>query len=139
MSAVSRTIGKTSKAKKVNGSATRVRATSTKAIAVRQADDAPGKRAGRLPLPKGLPPKAARALEAAAQALLDAGLPPHTLLQELHEVLLLECLQRADGNYAAAASLFGPSRQSVQQYANSPLRDARWRQYQQNRRRKRAD
>ncbi|MCK6548797.1 hypothetical protein L6R52_23335 [Myxococcota bacterium] len=36
----------------------------------------------------------------------------------------------------AAALRFGPSRQSVQQYANSPLRDARWRPYQQNRRKK---
>ncbi|MCC7384727.1 MAG: hypothetical protein IT384_22955 [Deltaproteobacteria bacterium] len=61
-------------------------------------------------------------------------MPPHRLLQEVHELLLLRCLQEADGNYAAAAEMFGPSRQSVQQYANSPLRDGRWRPYQQNRR-----
>ena len=50
----------------------------------------------------------------------------------------MRCLKEADGNYAAAATLFGPSRQSVQQYANSSLRDDRWKPYQQNRRRKRA-
>ena len=55
----------------------------------------------------------------------------------LHESLLLRCLKEAGGNYAAAAAMFGPSRQSVQQYANSPLRDARWKPYQQNKRKKR--
>ena len=86
---------------------------------------------------KGMSPKAATAVRAAADALWGVGDPkPHTLLQELHEVLLLRCLEEAEGNYAAAASLFGPSRQSVQQYANSPLRDARWKPYQQNRRRR---
>lgn len=85
---------------------------------------------------KGLSPKAAAAVKAAADALWGVGDPkPHPLLQELHEVLLLRCLEEAEGNYAAAAALFGPSRQSVQQYANSPLRDARWKPYQQNRRR----
>lgn len=87
---------------------------------------------------KGLTPRATRALREAAEALWAVGNPkPHALLQELHETLLLRCLDEADGNYAGAASLFGPSRQSVQQYANSPLRDARWKAYQQNRRKKR--
>ena len=87
---------------------------------------------------RGLTPKATRALRDAAEALWAVGTPkPHDLLQELHETLLLRCLDEADGNYAGAASLFGPSRQSVQQYANSPLRDARWKAYQQNRRKKR--
>lgn len=86
---------------------------------------------------KGMSPKAGGAVKAAADALWSVGDPkPHTLLQELHEVLLLRCLEEAEGNYAAAAALFGPSRQSVQQYANSPLRDARWKPYQQNRRRR---
>lgn len=73
----------------------------------------------------------------AAELLWDAGVTPHRLLQEVHEILLLRCLEQANGNYAAAADLFGPSRQSVQQYANSPLRDARWKSYQQNRRKTR--
>jgi len=85
-----------------------------------------------------LTPKANAAVKKAADALWEVGVPPHTLLQELHEVLLLRCLKEAEGNYAAAAALFGPSRQSVQQYANSPLRDERWKAYQQNRRRSRA-
>ena len=87
---------------------------------------------------KSLNPKAQAAVKKAAELLWGIGVPPHHLLQELHEVLLLRCLKDADGNYAAAASLFGPSRQSVQQYANSSLRDERWKPYQQNRRKKRA-
>ena len=87
---------------------------------------------------KSLNPKAQAAVKKAAELLWGIGVPPHHLLQELHEVLLLRCLKEADGNYAAAASLFGPSRQSVQQYANSSLRDDRWKPYQQNRRKKRA-
>ncbi|HJL41504.1 MAG TPA: hypothetical protein RMG48_09385 [Myxococcales bacterium LLY-WYZ-16_1] len=90
-----------------------------------------------VPGSKALKPRANKAVKEAADALWGVGVPPHTLLQELHEVLLLRCLEEADGNYAAAASLFGPSRQSVQQYANSSLRDERWRPYQQNRRRTR--
>ena len=87
---------------------------------------------------KGLSPRATRALREAAESLWAVGSPkPHALLQELHETLLLRCLDEADGNYAGAAALFGPSRQSVQQYANSPLRDTRWKAYQQNRRKKR--
>ena len=82
-------------------------------------------------------PKAAKAVKDAAEAMWGVGVAPHEMLQELHEVLLLRCLDEADGNYAGAAALFGPSRQSVQQYANSALRDARWKQYQQNRRKKR--
>ncbi|MCB9655995.1 MAG: hypothetical protein H6729_17855 [Deltaproteobacteria bacterium] len=75
------------------------------------------------------------ALAQAADALWSTDVTPHTLLHELHEVLLLRCLDVADGNYAAAAELFGPSRQSVQQYANSELRDERWKPYKRNRRR----
>ena len=82
-----------------------------------------------------LPPKASGAVKRAAEAMWGAGVKPHTLLKELHEVLLLKCLDEAEGNYAAAAEMFGPSRQSVQQYANSPLRDARWKKYQQGGRR----
>lgn len=81
-----------------------------------------------------LSPKASRSVKAAADALWEGGDKPHTLIKELHEVLLLRCLSEAQGNYASAAKLFGPSRQSVQQYANSPLRDARWSPYQQNQR-----
>jgi hypothetical protein len=95
-------------------------------------------RGGAIPGSRSLPPKANSAVKKAAEAMWDAGAPPHTLLQELHEVLLLRCLKEADGNYAAAATLFGPSRQSVQQYANSPLRDDRWKPYQQNRRKTRS-
>ncbi len=90
-----------------------------------------------VPSNKALPPKANSAVRRAADELWGVGVAPHTLLQELHEVLLLRCLKEAEGNYAAAAALFGPSRQSVQQYANSPLRDDRWKMYQQNRRRSR--
>src|SRR5687768_15526487 len=86
-----------------------------------------------------LSPKASSALKRAEDALWNVGVPPHVLLQHLHESLLLRCLREANGNYAAAAAMFGPSRQSVQQYANSPLRDARWRAYQQNRRKKRGE
>lgn len=83
-----------------------------------------------------LPPKALTAVRRAEEAIWEAGVAPHRLLHELHELLLLRCLKEADGNYAAAADLFGPSRQSVQQYANSSLRDARWKPYQQNKRRR---
>ena len=83
------------------------------------------------PAPK-LPPKARAAVRKAADAIWEGKVAPHTLLKELHEVLLLRCLKEAGGNYAAAAEHFGPSRQSVQQYANSPLRDERWKPYQQN-------
>lgn len=83
---------------------------------------------------KNLSPKASKAVRQAADALWEAGDYPHVLLKELHEVLLLRCLAEAQGNYASAAKLFGPSRQSVQQYANSPLRDERWAPYQQNQR-----
>ncbi|MBK8010812.1 MAG: hypothetical protein IPK13_05650 [Deltaproteobacteria bacterium] len=85
-----------------------------------------------------LPKTSARvraALAQAADALWSTDVTPHTLLHELHEVLLLRCLDVAKGNYAAAAELFGPSRQSVQQYANSDLRDDRWKPYKRNRRR----
>lgn len=102
------------------------------------ADRAP-KRAGRSRNKVNLTTKAAQAVRRAEELLWGAGIPPHALLQELHETLLLRCLRETDGNYAAAAAIFGPSRQSVQQYANSPLRDGRWRPYQQNRRRKRAE
>jgi hypothetical protein len=86
-----------------------------------------------------LGPKGSQAVRRAEDALWGVGVPPHHLLQELHEALLLRCLKEAGGNYAAAAAMFGPSRQSVQQYANSPLRDARWRPYQQNRRKRRGE
>lgn len=79
---------------------------------------------------RDIPVKAQRAIQAASDAIWACGLPPHKLLKELHEVLLLRCLAEAEGNYATAAKRFGPSRQSVQQFANSPLRDARWRGYQ---------
>jgi hypothetical protein len=81
--------------------------------------------------------RAVQAVRKAEEALWGTGVPPHHLLQVLHETLLLRCLKEAGGNYAAAAAMFGPSRQSVQQYANSPLRDARWKPYQQNKRKKR--
>lgn len=83
-----------------------------------------------------LSPKASTAVKKAAESLWGVGAKPHTLLKELHDVLLLRCLKEADGNYAAAALEFGPSRQSVQQYTNSALRDARWKPYQQNKRKK---
>ena len=89
---------------------------------------------GRAAKVERLSPKGLAAAKKAAEAIWDIGVPPHRLLQEVHEILLLRCLEAAQGNYAAAAEMFGPSRQSVQQYANSPLRDARWRPYQQNRR-----
>lgn len=84
---------------------------------------------------KGLSTTASKAVLAAADALWDKGETPHELLRELHEVLLLRCLAEADGNYAGAAKLFGPSRQSIQQFANSSLRDERWKVYQNNKRR----
>lgn len=108
----------------------------TKKAAAPAAPAAP-KKPATFSVKKGLAPKAGRAVKEAAEALWGAGVAPHLLLQELHETLLLRCLDEADGNYAGAASLFGPSRQSVQQYANSELRDARWKQYQQNRRKRR--
>ncbi len=99
---------------------------------------APTRKSASIPGNRSLPPRANSAVKKAADALWDVGVPPHTLMRELHEVLLLRCLREADGNYAAAATLFGPSRQSVQQYANSSLRDERWRAYQQNRRKTRS-
>ena len=96
------------------------------------------KKGSTVPVSKSLSPKAATAVRKAADSLWEAGVTPHKLLQELHEVLLLKCLKEADGNYALAASKFGPSRQSVQQYANSSLRDDRWKPYQQNRRKQRS-
>lgn len=99
----------------------------------------PIKKTAGFQVKKGLSPKATRAVKEAAEALWGVGVPPHQLLQELHEILLLRCLMEADGNYAGAAARFGPSRQSVQQYANSSLRDSRWKQYQQNRRKKRGE
>jgi hypothetical protein len=89
--------------------------------------------------PAPLSVKAASALKRAEDVVWGCGATPHRMLQELHEALLLRCLKEANGNYAAAAAMFGPSRQSVQQYANSPLRDDRWRPYQQNRRKKRGE
>jgi hypothetical protein len=83
-----------------------------------------------------LSPKSQAALKKAADAIWATGESPHALLKELHDILLLRCLAEAKGNYAAAAAHFGPSRQSVQQYANSPLRDARWRSYQQDARKR---
>lgn len=83
--------------------------------------------------------KALAAVKRAEHIVWGSGVTPHRVLQELHEVLLLRCLKEANGNYAAAAAKFGPSRQSVQQYANSPLRDDRWRPFQQNRRKKRGE
>lgn len=88
--------------------------------------------------PEKLGAKGKSAARKAAEVLWDVGVTPHRLLQEVHELLLLRCLEDASGNYALAAEKFGPSRQSVQQFANSPLRDARWRAYQQNRRKPRA-
>jgi hypothetical protein len=97
------------------------------------------KKSGTFQLKKSLTPKATTALKKAAEAIWDVDDKPHLLLQELHEALLLRCLEEAGGNYAVAADMFGPSRQSVQQYANSSLRDGRWKSYQQNRRKKRED
>ncbi|MEL7371173.1 MAG: hypothetical protein AAFN74_19790 [Myxococcota bacterium] len=122
------------------------KAATKKKVSAKKRAPAKAKEVARKPAPKkstavatrkGMSPKAANAVKAAADALWGVGDPkPHTLLQELHEVLLLRCLEEAEGNYAAAAALFGPSRQSVQQYANSPLRDSRWKPFQQNRRRR---
>lgn len=83
------------------------------------------------PARRRLSPKANAATKKAAEALWGVGVAPHDLLQEVRDLLLLRCLEEADGNYAAAAEAFGPSRQSVQQYANSPLRDSRWKRFQQ--------
>jgi len=90
------------------------------------------------PKPQKLGVRAQTAAKKASDLLWDVGVTPHRLLQEVHELLLLRCLEEARGNYAAAAERFGPSRQSVQQFANSTLRDARWKAFQQNRRRARA-
>jgi hypothetical protein len=90
------------------------------------------KRAPRLP-------KAARAVaQQAAELLWDRGVPPQRLVDEVYAALLLRCLKQAQGNFADAAALFGVSRQSIQQFVASPLRDARWKPYQHNRRRRRA-
>ncbi len=104
------------------------------ASATSAAKAADGKQGAPFRVRRDLPPRAARAVKQAAEALWDAGLTPHSLLAELKDVLLLRCLDEAEGNFAAAASIFGPSRQSVQQYANSALRDARWHMYQNSRR-----
>lgn len=128
---------KTVSKKASNGKNGRVKV-AARATSVASSKRAAPKRSGVIPGNKGLKPRANKAVKEAADALWGVGIPPHTLLQELHEVLLLRCLEEAEGNYAAAAALFGPSRQSVQQYANSSLRDERWKPYQQNRRRSRA-
>jgi len=118
---------------------TKRKSTPKKKASPKAAKRAPARgRSGAIPGNRSLPPKANGAVKKAAESLWEAGTAPHTLLQELHEVLLLRCLKEADGNYAAAAAIFGPSRQSVQQYANSPLRDDRWTAYQQNRRKTRS-
>ncbi len=114
------------------------KATKKKVAKAARAARAAGTNSVPIAVSKSLHPKAQGAVKKASELLWGLGVPPHHLLQELHEVLLLRCLKEADGNYAAAATLFGPSRQSVQQYANSSLRDDRWKPYQQNRRRKRA-
>ncbi len=114
------------------------KAVAKKAPAKRAAKPAAPKKPITFSVKKGIAPKASRAVKEAAEALWGVGTAPHLLLQELHETLLLRCLGEADGNYAGAATLFGPSRQSVQQYANSSLRDTRWKQYQQNRRKARS-
>lgn len=94
------------------------------------------RRRGKKPARLGARPR--NAAKRAAELLWDAGATPHRLLQEVYELLLLRCLEESQGNYALAAERFGPSRQSVQQFANSPLRDARWRPFQQNQRLPRA-
>lgn len=116
----------------------RTDARSTKAPRKKAKRAAPKSAAANVkPAPLGA--KAVQALKRAEEIVWGSGATPHRMLQELHESLLLRCLEEAGGNYAAAAALFGPSRQSVQQYANSPLRDERWRPYQQNRRKKRGE
>lgn len=134
------TRAKKSAAKKAASRAPAKKAASRKAPAKKAAAKAPAKKASK---PKKFPPvktssaltpKASRAVKAAADSLWNVGVTPHVLLKELHEVLLLRCLSEAQGNYASAAKYFGPSRQSVQQYANSTLRDERWAPYQQNQR-----
>jgi hypothetical protein len=99
----------------------------------RPARSTPARRTASFKVRADLPPRSARAIRAAALALWDAGLTPHKLLAELHDVMLLRCLDEAGGNFAAAAAIFGPSRQSVQQYANSRLRDERWLEYRNGR------
>ncbi|MEM7674548.1 MAG: hypothetical protein AAF449_00945 [Myxococcota bacterium] len=131
---------KTTKKKAVRKATTKKKIGAKKRAAAKAKDTtrkAAPKKSTAVATRKGMSPKASTAVKAAADALWGVGDPkPHTLLQELHEVLLLRCLEEAEGNYAAAAALFGPSRQSVQQYANSPLRDSRWKPFQQNRRRR---
>ncbi len=85
---------------------------------------------GKGSAPRRFSPEAVAALEKSKE-------PPHALLKELHDRLLLRCLEEAEGNYAAAAERFGPSRQSVQQYANSSLRAGRWTAFQHDGRAKR--
>ena len=126
------------KKKAATKKATAKKATAKTAATTPPTSKAPAiKKVAGFQVKKGMAPKAAKAVKDAAEAMWGVGVAPHEMLQELHEVLLLRCLDEADGNYAGAAALFGPSRQSVQQYANSSLRDARWKQYQQNRRKKR--
>lgn len=124
-------------AKKATAKKAPAKKTAAKKAPAKKAAPKAFKKTGTFSTKKGMSPKASKAVKAAAEALWDIGTAPHTLLQELHETLLLRCLDEAEGNYAGAATLFGPSRQSVQQYANSPLRDTRWKQYQQNRRKAR--
>jgi len=124
-------------AKKATAKKATAKKATAKKTAPKKAAAKPFKKTGTFSVKKGMAPKAAKAVKAAAESMWNVGVAPHTLLQELHETLLLRCLDEAEGNYAGAAALFGPSRQSVQQYANSPLRDARWKQYQQNRRKAR--
>lgn len=124
--------------KKTKKKATKKRASKKKTTRTKASSRKSSAAGGAVQVSKGLSPKAAAAVRKAADQLWGLGVPPHHLLQELHEVLLLRCLKEAEGNYAAAAALFGPSRQSVQQYANSPLRDERWKPYQQNRRKRRS-
>lgn len=92
---------------------------------------------GKGSAPRRFSPEAVAAIEKAANVIWKSKEPPHALLKELHDRLLLRCLEEAEGNYAAAAERFGPSRQSVQQYANSSLRDARWKAFQHDGRAKR--
>ena len=142
--AAKKTAAKKTAAKKTPAAAKK-KATSKKASSIKKAATRKKTEAAKKPAkPKKFPPvkpssklspKASKAVKAAADNLWEAGTSPHVLLKALHEVLLLRCLSEAQGNYASAAKLFGPSRQSVQQYANSPLRDARWAPYQQNQRR----
>lgn len=135
--------GKKKTTKAAASKATRGKASAKKASAKKASAKKAPVKAAKPAKPKKFPPvkpsaklnpKASKAVKSAADALWDVGVSPHELLKELHEVLLLRCLSDAQGNYASAAKLFGPSRQSVQQYANSSLRDERWQPYQQNHR-----